>query len=101
MRGMRVATTLGACALVAACSLWPTSPGEDTCVERPRNDLERNICSIDADCEYIWFTGGCYTPESVAKEWRQATCEGRHVGEAPPREGVTCTCETKSCVTHG
>jgi hypothetical protein len=86
--------------MVAAC-LWPTSPSEDPCVKPAKNDLERNICAVDADCQYIWFAGGCFTPEYTGKTSSEAVCMGMYPGEAPIRDGVTCTCEKKACVTHG
>ncbi len=107
MRTARAAATLALAALAGAC-LWSTSPSEpdenkavDKCAEPSRNDLERNVCAADADCEYIWFTGGCATPEYVGRVSRQAACEGLHIGEALPRDGVSCTCEKSVCVTHG
>ena len=64
-------------------------------------DKENNICEIDSDCEYIWYTGECNTPEYAAKKQKEAQEQGMNIGEAPPREGVTCTCENNKCITHG
>jgi len=65
-------------------------------------DKEKNMCEIDSDCEYIWFTGGCNTPEYVAKIMKDCD-EG--IGPCPAaaleREGVTCSCENNRCITHG
>lgn len=57
-------------------------------------------CNQNDDCKYVWFTGGCHTPEYVAKIQKEAEVVGRRNGEAPPRENVTCTCESYKCVTH-
>jgi hypothetical protein len=59
-------------------------------------DKSNNVCSQNSDCQYIWFTGGCYTPEYVAKVQKS----GVRNGEARRREGVTCTCEQNMCKTH-
>ena len=64
-------------------------------------EKENNMCASNADCEYIWYTGGCNTPEYVGKEQQAALEKGIFIGEAPSREGVTCTCEENKCVTHG
>lgn len=60
-----------------------------------------NCCEVASDCEYIWFTGGCYIPEYVTRVQKEAQASGRHIGEAREREGVTCTCENNKCITHG
>jgi len=57
-------------------------------------------CSQNEDCEYVWFTGGCHTSEYVAQIQNEAKAAGTRNGEAPRREGVTCTCELNVCVTH-
>ena len=65
-------------------------------------DKEKNICLTDSDCEYIWVTGACNTPEYVARIMKK--CQdgsGPCLLEAPPRENVTCTCESNKCITHG
>jgi hypothetical protein len=62
---------------------------------------EENCCIKNEDCGYAWFTGRCNTPEYVSKRMRVAEEKGLHLGEAPPRENVTCTCENNKCVTHG
>ena len=64
-------------------------------------DKENNICATDSDCEYIWYTGGCNTPEYVGKEQQEALDQGIFIQEVPRREGVTCSCENNKCVTHG
>lgn len=61
---------------------------------------EENCCVTDDDCKYIWFTGACNTPEYVTKTQKEAEAQGRRNGEAPPRENVTCSCESNKCVTH-
>ena len=61
---------------------------------------EENCCVKDGDCEYIWFTGACNTPEYVAKTQIENEEKGLFLGEAPPRENVTCTCESNRCITH-
>lgn len=60
---------------------------------------EENCCVRNEDCEYFWFTGVCNTPEYVTKVQKEAEEQGRINGEAPPRENVTCTCESNKCVT--
>ena len=65
-------------------------------------DKEKNMCKTDSDCEYIWYTGGCNTPEYVAgimEKYQDGS--GPCPSEAPRREGVTCTCENNKCATHG
>lgn len=64
-------------------------------------DKENNLCEIDSDCEYIWYTGECHTPEYVAKQQKEAQEQGRNIGEIPLREGVTCSCENYKCITYG
>ncbi|MDD2516045.1 MAG: DUF2569 family protein [Candidatus Gracilibacteria bacterium] len=61
---------------------------------------EENCCTINEDCKYIWYTGGCNTSEYVAKMQKEAQEKGALIGEAPRRENVTCTCENNKCVTH-
>lgn len=61
---------------------------------------EDNCCLKNDDCKYIWFTGACNTSEYVAKIQKEAEEQGRRIGEAPPRDNVTCTCESNRCVTH-
>lgn len=61
---------------------------------------EENCCVTNDDCKYIWFTGACNTPEYVTKTQKEAETEGRHNSEAPPRENVTCSCESNKCVTY-
>jgi hypothetical protein len=60
-----------------------------------------NCCEVASDCEYIWFTGGCYVPEYVTRVQKEAQEKGMHIGEAREREGVTCSCENNKCITHG
>jgi uncharacterized protein YxeA len=62
---------------------------------------EDNCCLKSDDCKYAWFTGACYTPEYVTKLQNEAEAKGMNVGEAQPRENVTCTCESNKCITHG
>jgi hypothetical protein len=64
------------------------------------NELIDNVCKENTDCEYIWYTGGCYTPEYVAKKYKEAEEKGMNIGEAPPRDNVICTCESSKCITH-
>jgi hypothetical protein len=63
-------------------------------------DKEDNCCVTNEDCQYVWFTGACNTPEYITKIQKEAEAVGRRNGEAPPRENVTCTCELNKCVTH-
>lgn len=63
-------------------------------------DKEENCCVSNEDCKYVWFTGACNTPEYVTKIQKEAESQGRYNGEAPPRENVTCACESNTCVTH-
>jgi hypothetical protein len=62
---------------------------------------EDNCCMKDEDCKYAWFAGSCYVPEYMKKQLEEAEKQGMHYGEAPPRENVTCTCESNKCITHG
>jgi hypothetical protein len=62
---------------------------------------EDNCCRTNADCTYAWYTGGCYVGEYINKVQKEAREQGTNIGEAPSREGVTCTCELNKCVTHG
>lgn len=55
---------------------------------------------VNEDCKYIWYAGGCNTSEYITKVQKDAQENGMHIGEAPPRENVTCTCETNKCLTH-
>ncbi len=61
---------------------------------------EENCCTINEDCKYIWFTGGCNTSEYVIKVQKEDEENGIRMGAAPRRENVTCTCENNKCVTH-
>ena len=61
---------------------------------------EENCCTRNEDCEYIWFTGECNTPEYIAKKQKEAAALGISLGEAPKRDNVSCTCEQSQCVTH-
>jgi hypothetical protein len=63
------------------------------------NDLENNICSINSDCQYVSYTGGCNTPEYVAKKQKEAKEQGISIGEAKPLQNVTCACESNKCIT--
>jgi hypothetical protein len=79
----------------------PFTPTKEECNLPDKTDKEKGICALDADCQYVWYTGGCYTPEYVGRKHKEAACEGRLIGgEQPRREGVTCTCEKNACVTH-
>lgn len=55
-------------------------------------------CGVNSDCEYIWFAGGCHTPEYVKAVLDRAEKEGMRLGEAPRREGVVCECQNNRCV---
>jgi hypothetical protein len=63
-------------------------------------DLINNFCKVDDDCQYIWYTGGCNTPEYVAQKQKETKEKGMSMEEAPERENVTCTCNNNKCVTH-
>jgi hypothetical protein len=63
-------------------------------------DKSDNCCVQNEDCQYISYTGGCNTPEYVAKIQKEAEKKGLRNGEAPLRKNVTCTCESSKCVTH-
>lgn len=63
-------------------------------------DKEENCCVMPQDCKYIWFTGECNTQEYVSKRLKEAEDQGMHIGEAPPGENITCTCENNKCITH-
>lgn len=60
---------------------------------------EEDCCTKNEECKYIWYTGGCNTPEYVNEVQKKAEAQGMHIGEAPPRENVTCSCENNKCVT--
>jgi hypothetical protein len=80
---------------------WPLMLTKEECNLPDKTDKEKGICALDADCQYVWYTGGCYTPEYVGRTHKEAACDGRLIGgERPLREGVTCTCEKSACVTH-
>ncbi|KKT18605.1 MAG: hypothetical protein UW02_C0026G0001 [Candidatus Nomurabacteria bacterium GW2011_GWB1_43_7] len=65
------------------------------------SDLVNNICKVNSDCRYIWYTGGCNTPEYVGEIMKKCQDKsGPCPSEAQPRENVTCTCESNKCVTH-
>jgi len=68
---------------------------------RDEIDKEKNMCETNSDCEYIWYTGGCNTPEYVGKQQQDALDQGIFIAEVPQREGVTCSCENNECITHG
>jgi len=59
------------------------------------------VCETNEDCEYAWTTGGCYNLAYLGDCTRELREKGVYMGEAPPREGVTCTCENNKCITHG
>ncbi|PKM91775.1 hypothetical protein CVU82_01035 [Candidatus Falkowbacteria bacterium HGW-Falkowbacteria-1] len=61
---------------------------------------ELNCCEEDYDCEYIWYTGECNTPEYINKKQEEANGQNINIGEAPRLDNVTCTCETSKCITH-
>lgn len=75
--------------------------GDDSNQIKGSCNKEDNCCESNEDCRYIWFTGGCYTQEYVNQKQKEAKEKGIHIGEAPPRENVTCTCENNKCITHG
>jgi len=60
----------------------------------------KDFCSINSDCEYVWYAGGCYNPVYIEKCWDKLKEQGLLPGEAPRREGVTCSCENNKCITH-
>jgi len=66
----------------------------------PICNKEENCCEKDEDCKYVSFTGGCNTSEYVAKKLKEAQDAGIHLGEAPNKIGVTCTCENSKCITR-
>lgn len=66
----------------------------------PSCDKAANCCETSEDCGYVWFAGGCFTPEYIAKEQKEDEEKGLNRGEAPPRDNVTCTCENSKCTTH-
>jgi hypothetical protein len=61
---------------------------------------EKNCCTKDEDCQYVWFTGACNTPEYVAKIQKENESNGLRNIEAPSRDNVTCTCGNAKCVTR-
>jgi len=63
-------------------------------------ERENNCCRSNVDCQYVWYTGGCNTPEYVAIRQKEAREAGVKLGEAPRRENITCTCEMNRCVDN-
>jgi hypothetical protein len=62
---------------------------------------EKNCCMKNEDCQYIWFAGGCYTPEYIKMIMdRCKNGSGPCPSEAQPRENVTCACENNKCITN-
>lgn len=77
-----------------------TQPAKQPPTSKQVCDKEANCCMKNEDCKYFWYLGGCSTPEYVARKQKEAQEQGMNIGEAPPRENVTCTCENNKCVTH-
>jgi hypothetical protein len=67
----------------------------------PLCDKQKNCCTKNEDCQYIWFAGGCYTPEYI--KIIMDRCEdgsGPCPSEAEPRDNITCACENNKCITN-
>lgn len=56
-----------------------------------------NSCLVDSDCDYVWFAGGCYTPEYIAQKQKEAEEKGMNIGEAEPKENISCVCKDNKC----
>jgi hypothetical protein len=89
---------VGVVALTGCTQKIPNTPNTPEVVVSC--DKEENCCTRNEDCEYIWFTGKCNTPEYIAKKQKEAAVLGISLGEAPKRDNVACTCEQSQCVTH-
>jgi hypothetical protein len=61
-------------------------------------DKVKDQCAQDNDCQFIWFTGGCHTPEYVARVEADNKRLGIDLGRAPYREGIKCACVKAACV---
>ena len=81
---------------LAATSLLLTG-----CVQANQNlnvDKNANECNVNADCQYIWLTDGCYTPEYIKYTTEEAEKKGIHLGSAGrERQGVICVCKDHKC----
>ena len=86
---------------VGYCTLANGTVCEEWALYRGECGLVSDTCQKDADCGYAWFTGACHNPAWVQQRQELAQRQGLLLGEAPPRENVTCTCEQNICVTHG
>jgi len=88
---------------LASCSVEEAP--DDTNISEENSvliDKTKNMCEVDSDCEYIWYTGGCKTPESVAGVMDKCRDgSGPCPSESMRRENVTCSCENNTCITHG
>jgi len=81
--------------------LLPSSPPLNTSAPTTTNtQIQKTTdeCEINTDCQYIWFTGGCHTPEYVKTMLEKAEKEGIRLGEAPYKEGIACECQNSVCV---
>ncbi|MBU0760893.1 MAG: hypothetical protein KJ600_02320 [Nanoarchaeota archaeon] len=75
--------------------------------DKPKDEVsscskEENCRVENENCQYVWFTGRCNTPEYVSQVMNK--CEdgsGPCQSEALSRENVVCTCENNKCVTYG
>ncbi len=65
-----------------------------------------NFCSVDSDCTYIWYTGGCNNHKIVDIINAENEKKGIMIAAVEPIDGnVSCTCEQvsaelKLCQTH-
>lgn len=103
--GMKYQTMLNSYSIIIKPTNIPTKKIVPTNVststkEKLLCNKEENCCVKNEDCKYIWVTGACNTPEYVTKIQKEAEAQERRNGEAPPRENVTCTCESNKCVIH-
>ena len=83
------------------CTLVNGTICEEWALYRGECGLVSDTCQNDSDCGYAWFTGACHNPAWVQQRQELAANQGLLLGEAPPRENVTCTCGNKICITHG
>lgn len=61
---------------------------------------EYNCCTLDSDCKYIDYTGGCYTPEYIAAINEKNKETGLINSIAPPLEDgkiISCACIENVC----
>jgi len=79
-----IAVAFAAVLLLSGCTAPPT----------PK---ENGFCSKDADCQYYWFAGGCYTPENMKKIQDGIKQTGAYPANAQEIPGAGCSCQANAC----